>query len=102
MWGPFPGVMGVLGRQGREIVALTPSWVLCHVGLWPEREFDELIWELPNLGLGAPFFLVGAYRGSGDRERLGSGLGPPNLSMRHALLGASVASPNPLGLAILG
>jgi hypothetical protein len=46
--------------------------------------------------------LVGAYCGLGDREHLGSGSGPHDHPVRHALLGASVAGPDPLGLAFLG
>jgi hypothetical protein len=46
--------------------------------------------------------LVRAYCGLGDRERLGSGSGPHDHPVRHALLGASVAVPDPLGLAFLG
>jgi hypothetical protein len=46
--------------------------------------------------------LVRAYYGLGDRERLGSGSGPHDHPVRHALLRASVAGPDPLGLAFLG
>ena len=68
-------------------MVLTLLLILCHVGLQFERGFGELVWELLTSGLGAPFFLVGAYRGLGDQERLGSGLGPPDHPARHALLG---------------
>jgi hypothetical protein len=38
----------------------------------------------------------------GDRERLGSGSGPLDHPACHALLGASIAGPDPLGLAFWG
>ena len=61
--GPFPSVMGVLGYRGRAIEVLSPSLVLCRIGLWPERGFGELIWELPTLGLGHPSFWLGPTMG---------------------------------------
>jgi hypothetical protein len=80
-------------------VVLTPSLFSCCIGLRPERGFSELVWKLPTLGPGAPFLSVGTYRGSGDRERLGSGSRPPDHPEHHAILGASIAGPDPLGMA---
>jgi len=99
MWARFPSVTGAPDCQSLAVEVLTPSLVLCHVGLWPKRGFGELVWELPTLGSGAPFLLVGVCRGSGDRECLGSSSGPPDHSARHALLGVLVANLDPLGLA---
>ena len=50
----------------------------------------------------APFFFVRACHGSGDRGRLGSGPSPHDHLVCHALLGSSVAGPDPLGLAFYG
>jgi hypothetical protein len=80
-----PSVVGVLDYRGRAVVVLTPSLALCHIGLWPEWGFNELIWELPTLGLGAPFLLVRACQGSGDREHLGFSLGPPDHPARYCV-----------------
>jgi hypothetical protein len=82
-------------------VVSTPVLILCRMGLWSERGFGELVWELLTLGLGAPSFLVRACRGLGDREHLGFSSGLTDHLVRHALLGASVAGPDPLGLAFL-
>jgi hypothetical protein len=49
-----------------------------------------------------PSFFTRAYRGSGDQERLGSGLGPTNHPEHHALLRAAVAGPGPLEPAFQG
>jgi hypothetical protein len=82
-------------------MVLTPFLVLCCIGVWPERGFGELIWELPTLGPRAPFLSVRACRGSGDRVHLGSSSGPLDHPVRHALLGTSVVGPYPLRLALL-
>jgi hypothetical protein len=73
-----------------------PFVSLCHTGLQLERGLGELVWELPSLGPGAPFFLTEACRGSGDREHLGFGSGPTNHPECHALLRATIAGLDPL------
>jgi hypothetical protein len=101
MWGPFPSVMGVLGYRDRVVEVLTPFLVLCHIGPWPERGFDELVLELPTQGPGAPL-LIRACLGLSDLDILGSGSMPPDHLAHHALLGASIAGSDPLGLSFLG
>jgi hypothetical protein len=48
--------MGMLSHRGRAIVALTLPLILSHVGQRSKRGFNELIWELPTLGLSHPSF----------------------------------------------
>jgi hypothetical protein len=50
----------------------------------------------------ASSFLIGAYHGSGDQERLGSGSGPSDHPKCHALLRAVVVGLDPLELAFWG
>jgi hypothetical protein len=51
--------MGVPGCRGQAVVVpMTPVLILCCIGLRSERGFGELIWQLPTLGPGAPFFLL--------------------------------------------
>jgi hypothetical protein len=53
------GAIGVLGYRGQAIVVLTPSLFPCRIDLWPERGFDEVVWELPTSGPGHPSFRLG-------------------------------------------
>ena len=66
----------LLGYQGWAMMVLTPFVSLCRTGLPLERGLGELAWELPSLGLGAPFFLTRTYHGLGGQEHLGSSSGP--------------------------
>ena len=96
--------MGVarLSRPGDD--GVDPFVSLCRTGLRLKRGLGELVWELPTLGPGAPSFFIRDYSGLGDRECLGSSSGPPDHPVRHALLRASVAGPDPLGptFAVIG
>ena len=82
--------MGVtwLSRPGDD--GADPVVSLCRTGLRLERGLVELVWELPCLGSGEPSFLTRACRGSGDRDRLGSGSGPTDHPEHHTLLRATV------------
>jgi hypothetical protein len=53
--------MGALSYQGQVVEVLTPSTIICHVDLWPKQGFGELVWELPALGLRAPFLSVNSF-----------------------------------------
>ena len=56
-----------LSRLSKDDV--DPLMSPCRMGLQLERELGGLIWELPTIGPGALSFLIGACRGSGDKER---------------------------------
>ena len=61
--------MGVARLSGPSEDDVDPFVSLCRMGLQLERGLDGLVWELPTLGLGVPYFVIGAYRGPGDQER---------------------------------
>ena len=65
----FSKVMGIARLLGLSKDGVDPFVSLCRMGLQLERELDELVWELPTVGLGAPSFFIRACHGPGDQER---------------------------------
>ena len=93
MWGSFPKCDGCAQLLGPSDGDADPFVALCRGGLWL---------GVANFRPRGALLFVGTYCGSFDRERLCFGSGPPNHPARHALLGALIAGPDPLGMAFWG
>ena len=65
--------MGIARLLGLSKDGVDPFMSLDRMGLRIERELSELVWKLPTIGPRVPSFLIGAYHGSGDQERLTQG-----------------------------